>query len=130
MYQLTEANSIKRLSDGAFIPLSEGNGDYRAYLEWLAAGNTPEPAPVEPPPGVPQIVTMRQARLALLGAGLLGNVTTAINALPEPDKSVATIEWEYSQEVHRDRALIQVLGPMLGLDDAQMDALFVAAAAL
>lgn len=86
-------------------------------------------SPPAPPP-VPAAVTMRQARLALLGAGKLADVATAIDSLPEPNKSVATIEWEYSQEVHRDRALIQVLGPMLGLDDAQMDALFVTAAAL
>ena len=32
---------IQRLSDGAFIPMSEDNTDYQAYLEWLEAGNTP-----------------------------------------------------------------------------------------
>lgn len=35
---------IKRTTDSSFIPKSEGNMDYQAYLEWLAAGNTPEPA--------------------------------------------------------------------------------------
>ena len=35
---------IQRLFDNAFIPMSEGNTDYQKYLEWLAAGNTPEPA--------------------------------------------------------------------------------------
>jgi hypothetical protein len=37
-------SSILRLSDGAFIPLDESNTDYKKYLEWVAAGNTPEPA--------------------------------------------------------------------------------------
>ena len=50
MYQLTTGTSIKRLSDGAFIPNDPGNRDYREYLEYLAAGNTPEPAPAPPPP--------------------------------------------------------------------------------
>jgi len=50
MYQLTTSTSIKRLSDGAFIPPDPGNRDYREYLDWLAAGNTPEPAPAPPPP--------------------------------------------------------------------------------
>jgi hypothetical protein len=35
---------IKRLSDNAFIPFDPDNTDYQAYLEWVAAGNTPEPA--------------------------------------------------------------------------------------
>jgi len=49
-YQLTVASSILRLSDGAFIPNDPGNRDYREYLDWLDAGNTPEPAPAPPPP--------------------------------------------------------------------------------
>ena len=36
--------SIKRLSDGAFIPFNPDNTDYQAYLKWVAEGNTPKPA--------------------------------------------------------------------------------------
>ena len=40
---------IQRVSDLATIPCDPANTDYAAYLLWLEAGNTPEPAP-EPEP--------------------------------------------------------------------------------
>ena len=86
--------------------------------------------PVPPPPTIPSAVTMRQARLALLGAGLLDDVDAAINAMPSPQKEAARIEWEYSQEVQRHNGFVSVLAPMLGLTDAQLDTLFVVAAGL
>ena len=43
-YITNETNLIKRLSDGTFIPFDPANTDYQEYLEWVAAGNTPEPA--------------------------------------------------------------------------------------
>ena len=79
---------------------------------------------------VPQVVTMRQARLALLGAGLLPGVTAAINALSSPQKEAAQIEWEYSQTVERNRGFVLLLGAALGLTALQLDNLFTAAAAL
>jgi len=64
MYQLTTSDTILRLADNAFIPPDPANTDYAAYLEWVAAGNIPEPAP-EPP--VPQELTIQEK---LQAAGL------------------------------------------------------------
>ena len=36
--------SVIRKEDGAMIPKDEGNKDYQDYLEWVAAGNTPDAA--------------------------------------------------------------------------------------
>jgi hypothetical protein len=44
MYQLAQ-QVIRRLSDGAWIPMDSANSDYREYLAWLAEGN--QPLPVE-----------------------------------------------------------------------------------
>jgi hypothetical protein len=79
---------------------------------------------LNPPAPKPKVVTMRQARLALLARGLLDDVTTVINSLPSPQKEAATIEWEYSAEVHKDKALVQSLAPALGLTLADLDDLF------
>ena len=32
------------LGEGVFIPKNTGNGDYLEYLDWVAEGNTPDPA--------------------------------------------------------------------------------------
>lgn len=82
---------------------------------------------VEP---VPQSVTRRQARLALLQAGLLDLVETAIESMDEPARSAARIEWEDATEIRRDHALIAALAAEVELTDEQIDNLFKAAAAL
>jgi hypothetical protein len=94
-------------------------GEIQPYVE-------PEPLP----PVVPSIVTMRQARLTLLATGLLPLVNSSIEALPSPQKEAAQIEWEYSQEVHRDKAFVQTLAAALGLTDEQLDNLFITASQL
>jgi len=84
----------------------------------------------DPPAVVPQTVTMRQARLALLGAGYLDAVEAAINGMPSPQKEAARIAWDFSSEVQRNFGLVASLGPALGLSSAQIDALFISASGL
>lgn len=44
MYKIINETAIRRLRDGAYIPMADGNTEYATYLEWLEEGNTPEPA--------------------------------------------------------------------------------------
>lgn len=37
---------IKRMSDGAVIPIDAANRDYQAYLDFIGTGNTAAQAPV------------------------------------------------------------------------------------
>lgn len=86
------------------------------------------PAPVVQ---VPQQVTRRQARQALLRAGLLGNVQPAIDAIEDAtQRGLAQIEWDDSQVFERQRPLLIALAAAIGLDSDDLDELFVTAATL
>ncbi|MDZ7918523.1 hypothetical protein [Rhodoferax sp.] len=87
---------------------------------WEIVVPTPEAAPV------PAVISMRQARLVLLGAGLLDAVNVGIQGMPQ----AAQIEWEFASEVRRDNALIATLAMTQGLDGAALDSLFTLGATL
>ena len=75
---------------------------------------------------VPQQVTMRQARLALLSAGLLDDVEMVIAAAGRP----AQLEWEYAAVVERSNPAVAAVQQQESLTDAQIDDLFREAAKL
>ncbi|MFD1709096.1 hypothetical protein FVQ98_14490 [Ottowia sp. GY511] len=80
---------------------------------------------------VPHSVTRRQARQALLLAGLLDQVEPAIAAIADPtQRGLASIEWADSQAFERSRPLLIQLASALGLDSAALDNLFIQAAQL
>jgi len=111
--------SYQVLSDGL---VRDATADEVADIEARAAGDEQ--------PAAPQEVSMRQARLALLARGVLGQVDAAIESLPSPDREAARIEWDYSSVVARNSPLVVMMGAVLGLDYDALDELFIAAAAL
>lgn len=79
---------------------------------------------------IPDMVTMRQARAALLESGLLQSVNAAIAGMPGNDGDLARISWEYSQHVERNWPLVSMLRASLGLTESQINNLFVSASKL
>ena len=75
---------------------------------------------------IPSIITMRQARLALLQTGLLTQVDAAIAAMSD----AARIDWQFAQTVERNHPLVATMAAQLNLTTKQIDDLFTLGATL
>jgi len=80
---------------------------------------------------VPQTVTRRQAKQALLLANKLHLVQPAIDAIADAtQRALMQIEWDESQEFQRTRPSLIAMATAIGLDSDALDALFIQAAKL
>jgi len=107
---------VESLPDG-FVP----NGWTHDAGTWTSNAIAEAHMSEEEKAEVPILITMRQARLALLAAGLLVTVNDFIATQPDEIK----IYWEYSQELYRYHPVLIALGAALGLSVEQIDDLFV-----
>lgn len=73
---------------------------------------------------VPNIVTMRQARLQLLAIEKLDDVEDTINTMG----TAARIDWEYAATVERGFPLVVAMQQLFAWNDEQMDEFFISAA--
>ena len=125
IFNQTEPSCVIRTTDGACIPADPSNTDYGAYLVWLSEGNTPTPAdPIVIP--VPTTISMAQAQLALLAAGHLDDVEAAVEPLPRESQII----WKKANTVQRGDPLVAQMAALLGLNEAGVDALFIAGSKL
>ncbi len=117
---LNVADEVLRYQEFEAQPPDPVGKDWR----WVA-----DPLPDPPPalPAVPAEVTNFQARAVLTSTGQLAAVEAYIAGLADP---VATAAWEYAGVIARDSPLVAGAQAALALDDAAMDDLFIAAAAI
>ena len=93
-YQLTATASILRQADGASIPADPLNSDYRDFLAWCEAGNTPAPY-VPPALTNNDFLTATQQRLDALAVSWnydsMLSLVTYIDSLIPRFKAEATV---------------------------------------
>ena len=78
-----------------------------------------------------QPVTPRQIRQAMVLRGIsMQQVSDVINQLPEPTRTLASIEWEYSTAFQRERPLVSQMGQAFGMTSQQLDELWIYAKTL
>jgi hypothetical protein len=70
---------------------------------------------------IPSQISPRQARLALLQLNMLDTVEAALSAQPKQ----VQLEWEYATYVERCNPLVISLCQMLGMNDEEIDQLFI-----
>jgi hypothetical protein len=106
------------------LELPSGTAE-EVWAERLAFfAKAPETAPIPD-------VTPRQIRQALVLSGVnMEQIEAALDSLPEPTRSLAKIEWEYSIAFQRNRPLVAQVGTMLGWTSAQIDDLWALARGL
>ena len=124
MFKLTNTTSILRVADSAWIPQDPANGDYAAYLAWVEAGNTPQPADV--PPVVFPSLSPRQIRQALTRAGLRSAVEAAVAGGDQNLKDW----WEFSNAFERNHPEVVAMAAALGVSNDSLDLLWELGAAL
>lgn len=130
-----------RIDSGIVVEILEADPwpTFNASLIWVECGGDVKPGyswngeeflPPEEIKEIPNTVTMRQARLALLQSGLLSMVNEAIETLDGEMGDLARIEWNYSSTVTRDHSLVNLMADEIGLSPEQLDELFILAASL
>ena len=102
---------------GFFHPRWDGNA-------WVEGGEAPKPPDVS-------VVKIDQACKALVLSGVdLASIDQIFNALPEPARSFAKIDWARKTEVHIDNALVLAVAKAKGWSQSRLQDMFNMAATL
>lgn len=127
------ANRYAIIEDGIVANIALADDDFAVEQGWIEAPaevgigwlyDGDFTAPETPTASVPISVTRRQAKRALLAAGLLDEADAAIAGAG----AEAQIDWADALEFRRDNPLIAAIGSVLELSEEAIDDLFRQAA--
>lgn len=80
---------------------------------------------------VPEKISARQLRSALILKGIqLSTIDAVIDSLPDPQRSLAKVDWEYSTNFYRQNSMINQLAGAMQLTSEQVDDIFILGASL
>lgn len=79
---------------------------------------------------VPSFIANWRCKAVLRNMGLYDSVLAALNALPEPQKTIVTTAWNDGADIERNGATLHALAHQLGLSDDQVDDMFRQAATI
>jgi hypothetical protein len=123
-------NDIRDLPPGALLAQKQQDGTFVVYMP----GDTLPPAPPPGPPPVPASVTKRQLYRGLMQEGWLGStmpqidaaITQMVNAMTEPPREVARVEFFTSRDYLRNNPLLigALMSPPLSKTVAEVDDFF------
>lgn len=76
-------------------------------------------------------ITARQLRMQLVLSGVnLEMISAGIDQLPEPDQSLARVQWEYATVFERNNHSMIEMAEQLGFTDEQLNQIFIEGVAL
>jgi len=86
---------------------------------------------IQVPSVVPEQVTPRQIKLALLRSGYnLSTIESFILSLSEPQASEVLIWWNEATTFDRSNSVLNEVAPQMGFTEKELDELFIFASAL
>lgn len=128
MYTLdTSTGIVTRDSDGAQCAPAQSitDANFVSYHAWVVAGNAPT-ITASVVLQVPQSISSSQLRRILNATGLRAQAEAAVAAASQDVKD----EWQFTSDFFRYNPVLLTFAAQLGMSDAQVDQLFIAASAL
>lgn len=104
--------------------------DWTIYRANAARTGLEVAPPVTPPVVVPEVVPMLNAKLAMIEADWMGDVTAYLDAIPGKDGELARTFFAEALTMRRDHPLVLGIPSAIGKTEAEVDALFIVAGAM